>query len=185
MNGQVVVFKGWTALSLASFFGHVKVVKAIVEAKLPAVRPDIYTSSRIRYLNLPCISPFVAAISSIQYLLVYNIFAGPPAMRYIRKILEPRDLLELNRYREGNAHLWLPDTNQENSVPGPSLEERLDILELLLSNIHKFNINEEDSAGFSAVQIAACGSQPEIIRYIQFPFSALEQVHANEGIENS
>ncbi len=75
MNGQVVVFKGWTALSLASFFGHVKVVEAI------------------------------------------------------------------------------------------------DILELLLSKIHKFNINEEDSAGFSAVQIAACGSQPEIIRYVQFLFS--------------
>ncbi len=161
MNGEVVVFKGWTALSLATFFGHVKVVEAILEANPLTIDP--LTDSGYGLL----ISPLFAAISSIQYLLIYNTFAG------FQNLLGTRDLLKVGSYRESDAYLWLSDRNQKNDILGPSLEHRLDILELLFrrKGQHKFNINENDGAGFSLIHVAACGSQPEIMRYTQFPFS--------------
>jgi ankyrin repeat protein len=158
---KLVAFDGWTALSLASYFGHLPVVEYFLQHPGSTIADQSQARNGSTLTGPPLLPPLYAAVASVPYLVILN---GLTSSNSSPNVSANQDLLaitDLKFLRTQQPDLWRSQTSNSDE------KMRLKIFSALSAFQHPaFSIDVQDRHKFNLIQAAACGTSLIMVKTI-------------------
>jgi ankyrin repeat protein len=158
---KLVAFDGWTALSLASYFGHLPVVEYFLQHPGSTIADQPQARNGSTLTGPPLLPPLYAAVASVPYLMILN---GLTSSNSSPNVSANQDLLaitDLKLCRTQQPDLWRSQTSHWDE------DMRLKIFSVLSAFEHPaFSMDAQDRNKFNLIQAAACGAPLTVVKTI-------------------
>jgi ankyrin repeat protein len=161
---KLVTFHGWTALALASYFGHLSIIKYILKHTNANLAGQYQARIKQDQQTPRLLSPIHAAVASVPYLLIFN--SSFKSSSTATKSPSKQDLLmitDLQRFRTKQQDLWRYSSNTSASDENNQI---IAIKALSDSGHRAFGIDVQDRYRFTVLQAAACGTSLSVVEAI-------------------
>jgi hypothetical protein len=158
---KLVAFDGWTAFSLASYFGHMPVVKYFLDHPGATIADQSQARNGSALTGPPLLPPLYAAVASVPYLMILN---GLTSSNSSPNGSANKDLLaitDLKLFRTQLPDLWRSQTSNSDE------DMRLKMFSFLSEVDHlAFSMDVQDRNKFNLTQAAACGTSLTMVKTI-------------------
>jgi ankyrin repeat protein len=158
---NVVAFDGWTALSLAAYFGHLPVVEYFLQHPGSTIADQSQARNGSTLTSPPLLPPLYAAVASVPYLMILN---GLTSSNSSSNVSANQDLLaitDLKLFRTQRPDLWRSRTSNSDE------DMRLKIFSFLSAADHPaFSMDVQDRNKFNLIHAAACGTSLAMVKTI-------------------
>lgn len=166
VGGKLVSFDGWTALSLASYFGHLPVVDYFLKHTSSTSADQYQARSRpnpSNPSNPSLLPPLFAAVASVPYLIILNSLMRQSSSSNISPNHDLLKIGDLKVFRAQRPDLW----QYPSQTPNSDKDSQLKIIKALSKFEHRaFSMDVQDRHKFNLVQAAACGTSLSAVTMI-------------------
>jgi len=158
---KLVAFDGWTALSLASYFGHLPVVEYFLQHPDSTVADPSLARNGPTLTGPPLLPPLYAAVASVPYLLILNGLTSSTSPTNVSPNQNLLGIIDLKLFRTQQPDLWRSQASNSDE------EMRLKIFNSLSAFEHPaFSMDVQDRHKFNLIQAAACGTSLTMVKTI-------------------